>query len=321
MEVVAGIHRIQAPLGDRFVCVYLLVGDEATMLIDTGLDDTTQEYILPYMQAEGLEPSAVRYILTSHSDFDHTAGNRSALEAFPNAMLMCHRLDQAMVEDMQLILDARYDEFKEAHGIFETEEARSGMLAVSRTAPVDLALVGGERVRLGSDWHVELWHTPGHSRGHMSVHDPRSGALIICDATLYHAVLRADGTVAFPPTYRYLDTYLATLAQFEAISPPWLLTSHYPVYEGDQVKSFLAASRVFVERVDAELRGYLRTSAEPRTMLEIIGELSPRLGEWPEAAAPALSQPLAGHLERMEQHGLVSAVHREGRMAYKWVGE
>lgn len=318
MQVVQGIHRIQAPLGDRFVCVYLLAGEEATLLVDTGLDDTTQQYILPYMAQAGLAPENVRYILTSHSDFDHSAGNRSAKEAFSNALLLCHRFDRAMVEDMQLILDARYDEFRESHGIFETEENRAAMLAQSRTAPIDVALNGGETIRLGPDWHVELWHTPGHSRGHMTVADPRSGALVICDATLYNAVLRADGEPAFPPTYRYLDTYLATLGQFEAINPPYLLTSHYPVYAGEQVGEFLAESRRFVERTDSHLRSLLQKAAQPLTMSEIIDASSAALGDWPAPASPALSQPLEGHLERMVQHGLLTVGQRDGRVTFQW---
>ena len=38
MEVAPRIHRIEAPLGDRFVCMYLFVGVESALLLDTGLD-------------------------------------------------------------------------------------------------------------------------------------------------------------------------------------------------------------------------------------------------------------------------------------------
>jgi len=37
-EVAHGIHRVEAPLGDRYVCLYLLAGEEAALLVDTGLD-------------------------------------------------------------------------------------------------------------------------------------------------------------------------------------------------------------------------------------------------------------------------------------------
>lgn len=321
MEVAPGIHRIQAPLGDRFVCVYLLTGEDSYLLVDTGLDDTTQSYILPYMAKHGLDPARVHYILTSHADFDHSAGNRSAKEAFPQAKLMCHRLDKAMIEEMEKILDDRYDEFKASHGIYESAENRAAMLSQSRTCPVDLALSGGESVRLGSGLDVELWHTPGHSRGHMTVHVPSSGALIICDAALYFAVLRADGEPAFPPTYRYVDSYWTTLCHFEAVMPKMLLTSHYPVYAGEQVAEFLAESRRFVERTDAHLRTLLQGAEHPLTMLEIIEATSAALGNWPQATSPALSQPLEGHLERMVRHGLVRRTEADGesRATFDWI--
>jgi hypothetical protein len=37
MEILPGIHRIQSDLGARFMCQYLLVGEERTLLVDTGL--------------------------------------------------------------------------------------------------------------------------------------------------------------------------------------------------------------------------------------------------------------------------------------------
>ena len=43
MLVVPGIHRIEAPLGDRIICVYLLVGDQNIMLVDSGLDSTPRD--------------------------------------------------------------------------------------------------------------------------------------------------------------------------------------------------------------------------------------------------------------------------------------
>src|SRR2546423_294854 len=80
MEVAPGIHRIEAPLGDRFVAMYLLVGDECTLLLDTGLDKMPDQYIAPYLDQIGVPASKIRYVINSHADFDHTAGNASAKE-------------------------------------------------------------------------------------------------------------------------------------------------------------------------------------------------------------------------------------------------
>ena len=40
MEVAPGIHRIDSPLGARFMAQYVLTGDARTLLFDTGLPDT-----------------------------------------------------------------------------------------------------------------------------------------------------------------------------------------------------------------------------------------------------------------------------------------
>jgi glyoxylase-like metal-dependent hydrolase (beta-lactamase superfamily II) len=319
VEVAEGIHRIQAPLGDRFVCLYLLVGETGTLLLDTGIDDTPVTYLAPYMAQIGVATDRIRYVLNSHSDYDHTAGNLSVRELSPGACFMCHTLDLAMVEDMERILHARYDELGPDHGFYESDEGKAAMRATARTTPVDVALSGGERIRLEREWWVEVWHTPGHSRGHITLHDPRSGSLIICDAALYHAVLRADGEPAFPPTYRFVDSYVATLQRLEAAEPTLLLTSHYPIYDQVEAADFLAESRAFVERVDDALLAALRNANGGRTLRQLVEELGPRLGAWPVAANPALSQPLYGHLERMTSYGLVRQTRAAEQVKFELV--
>ena len=43
-------------------------------------------------------------------------------------------------------------------------------------APVDVGLTGGETLRLGPDWRVEVLALPGHTPGHLGLWDPRSEA-------------------------------------------------------------------------------------------------------------------------------------------------
>jgi glyoxylase-like metal-dependent hydrolase (beta-lactamase superfamily II) len=315
MEVAPGIHRVEFPFGDRFVALYLLVGDEAALLIDTGLDDTPLQYLAPYLDNIGLAPEKVRYVVNSHADFDHTAGNASAKELFPRALFMCHWLDQALVENVERLIGDRYGEFEKDHGIADSDQAKNSIRAAARHIPMDVALSGGERVRLGSDWQVEIWHTPGHSRGHLSFYDPRGGHLIIADATLYNAVLRADGRPAFPPTYRYVDTYLASMQRFAGLPLNSLLTSHYPVYRGEGIAEFLAESRAYVDRVDQVLCAALKEG--PHTLKELTQVLGPRLGEWPAEASVYLCFPLMGHLERLVQHGSVEVGRKEGLLSYR----
>ncbi|MCB0105352.1 MAG: MBL fold metallo-hydrolase [Caldilineaceae bacterium] len=317
MEIAPGLHRIEAPLGDRFVATYLLVGAEDALLIDTGMDDTPRTYIAPYLDAIDVPLAKIRYVLTSHADFDHTAGNASLKELVPGALFLCHALDQPMVEDIDVMIRDRYGEFAADHGIDETDDAKASIRANSRHVPVNLTLQGGETIRLGADWEVQVLHTPGHSRGHLSVYDPRSNSLVICDATLWNAVLRKDGKPAFPPTYRYVDTYLASMNRFRAMQVDRLLTSHYPVYHGAGVAEFLAESRAYVDRVDQALLDALAGASTPPTMRELCTTLGPKLGEWPAEASIYLVNPFQSHLERLVQYGTVKTGRRDGLMTYQ----
>jgi glyoxylase-like metal-dependent hydrolase (beta-lactamase superfamily II) len=316
MQVAPGIHRIEAPLGERFVAMHLLVGDEAALLFDTGMDRMPYDYILPYLDQIGLSPAKIRYVLTSHADFDHTAGNASMKEIAPDALFLCHALDQAMVEDVETLIRDRYSEFEVDHGIGDSDESKQSIREQSRHTPVDLALRGGETIRLGADWQVEVLHTPGHSRGHLTIWDARSATLIICDATLYNAVLFKNGKSAFPPTYRYVDSYVASMNRLAAIPAQTMLTSHYPVYRGVQIAEFMAESRAYVDRVDQTLLHAL-ADGEPRTMRELIDQTNRSLGEWPEAAGIYLCHPFAGHLERLVQYGVLATGRRDGLLTYR----
>jgi glyoxylase-like metal-dependent hydrolase (beta-lactamase superfamily II) len=318
MEVAPRIHRIEAPFGDRFVCMFLLVGDQQALLIDTGTDEMPQQYLVPYLDSIGLKPDRIRYVLNSHADFDHTAGNASVRELCPQAVFMCHALDRDMVENIDTMIDRRYSEWEADHGIGDGDEAKAFIRQCSRHIPIDVALQGGERLRLGTDWDVEIWHTPGHTYGHLTVHDPASNTLIITDTTLYNAVLRADGTPAFPPTYRYVDTYLASMQRITGQGASTLLTSHYPVYTGAGINEFLAESRAYVERVDQALIQEVQAADGPRTLRQLIDVLGPKLGEWPTEASAYLCFPLTGHLERLVQYGRVETRRQDKLLTYRW---
>ena len=321
MEIAPGIHRIEAPLGDRFVCLYLLVGAESTLLIDTGLADMPAEVLLPYMKGAGLDKDKLKYVLISHIDFDHTGGNQAIRDLVPQAVMMCHELDRPMIDDVEVMIAKRYGAYQADHGIDETDETKAVIRESAKHVPMDLGLRGGEILHLGAGWHVEILHTPGHSRGHISLYDPRSKTMLIMDTALWNAVLTKEGQPAFPPTYRYVDTYLASIQRLAGYELDLMASSHYPVSEGaGAVAEFLGESYAFTERVEAALREVLKNAAGPMTMKDIIAVLSPKLGKWSDEAGIYLVWPLSGHIERLQLYGLLETGRRDGLITVRWKG-
>jgi glyoxylase-like metal-dependent hydrolase (beta-lactamase superfamily II) len=308
MQIADGIHRVDCPLGERFVALYLLAGDDATLLVDTGVAGSVIGTLLPYMKAHGLPAESVRYVLNTHCDFDHVGGNREAREAFPNAAMLCHRLDQQMTEDVEATIAGRYGQFIAAHGYDDTpDDAKTYIRSVTGSVPVDLAVSGGECLRLGGDWAVEIMHTPGHSAGSVSVWDPRSALLIIGDAVLGDGLLTTDGRPAFPPTYRDVEPYRATIERQLGIGIAALGTAHFPLYTGAQVGDFLRLSRGYADRVESAILDALAGAPGGLTTREIIARAHDQLGPWDPGTALALFYPVVGHLESLAAQGQVTA--------------
>src|SRR3954467_7030060 len=129
-EIAPSIHRIEEDLGPRFMAQYVLVGDERTVLVDTGLSQTLEEAIAPYLASIGLAVDALDDLVVSHADVDHVGSNRRWIES--NACMLAENYRWA--EPYGLALP------DEALGWIERE--------LGGDAPVDVGLRGGETLRL-----------------------------------------------------------------------------------------------------------------------------------------------------------------------------
>lgn len=144
-----GLHRIQAPLGERFIAMYLLEGPDGALLFDTGTTESVEGTLLPYLAHIGFDLDRLRWVISSHCDFDHTGGNAALRAAAPQAEFLAGRADVTMTEDIEALIDGRYGEFAEADGFDYPPETTAFVRASTGLTSVDRALSGGERFDLG----------------------------------------------------------------------------------------------------------------------------------------------------------------------------
>lgn len=311
MEIAPGIHRIKCLFGaNRMVFVHLLVGEDAVMLVDTGCAHNPEQEILPYMDSIGLDPARLTYMLISHSDVDHQGGNKPMKAAAPQALLACHRLDRPWVEETEALIRGRYAQFEADHDIGYGDDGKAGIRADCLSYPLDLTLTGGEQFRLSRDWTVEAVHTPGHTWGHLAVYDPRSRTLIAGEATMWTAILDNDWQPAMPPTYCYVDTYLATQDRLLAMAIDVLAGAHWPLQQGAAVAEYVTESRNYCLLVERTLLDLARSSGG-FPLREAIERLGPRLGRWPAAANQDFSYGMAGNLESLTKRGLLRTARND----------
>lgn len=280
MEIVPGIHRIESDLGPRFMCQYLFVGEDRSLLVDTGLAETPNDVIAPYCDRVGLSLDDIDDVLISHADVDHCGGDRALKTRHPAARFHCHESDRRWIEHNDAMLKENYCWY-EVYGFGPDQEAKEWILReLGGDSPIDLGLRGGEVLRLSDDWHVEVLHLPGHSMGHLGVYDRRSGSLVVIDAILYDGIYSRSGERLIPPRYYDARAYQDTIRRVRSLQPRFLLTAHYDVMEGGDAIKWLDHALEFTRDLDRVVRECLTNGVTD--LWEMTQYADKRVGPYPE---------------------------------------
>ena len=260
MEVARGIHRIEGDLGERYVCQYLLVGEERTLLVDTGLREMPRTVIAPYLDGRRVDD-----VLISHADVDHCGGDVAMRELAPGARFLCGEADRPWIESNAAMLAGNY-RWYEAYGFGPSADDVAFLEhELGGDAPIDAGLQGGETLRLGPGRELEVLALPGHTLGHLGLWDAETGAAIVIDAVLADGVYDRAGNRLIPPRYYDASAYEATIRRVRALDPELLLTAHYEVMERAAAREFLDRSLEFVHAVRAAVRASRTTDLRALT--------------------------------------------------------
>jgi glyoxylase-like metal-dependent hydrolase (beta-lactamase superfamily II) len=311
VEILDGIHRIDAEVAGRPLYLFLFLG-ERNLLLDAGCATTVADTLLPYLRALGMGSRNLDLLVITHCDFDHQGGAHALKSANPSLRVACGALDRELVSDPDAIVARRYDAFRFDDGIGyddETTEWIREMCGLSQ--PVDAVFAGGETIDLGAGAELRVLHVPGHSPGHVALQDNRSGALFSGDCVQGSVYLGLDGTPKLCPTYTDVDPYLETIDLIAALAPSELHGCHWPASRDAEVGAFLNESRAYVEEIDGLVRACFADAPEGLTLRELIEGVNERLEEpWEPGLAPELVYSLHGHAERRAVHaGRTSAGH------------
>jgi glyoxylase-like metal-dependent hydrolase (beta-lactamase superfamily II) len=281
MEILPNVHRIESDLEERFMCQYLLVGEERTVLVDTGLAGTPEEVIVPYLGEIGLGVEDVDEVITSHADVDHCGGNRALKEMNPELRFSCGEADRACIESTDRMMAEIYL-WSDPYGFGPDQESRVWLRTeLDGDSPVDVGLRGGETLRLGPDWRIELLHLPGHTPGHLGIWDAKNDAVIIVDAALEKGIYDREGNLLQPPRYFDATCYQNTISKLRSMRPGYLLTGHYPALQDEEALDFLERSLDFTMQVHRVVSEGLKHGTTD--LWELTKQADAQLGPYPEA--------------------------------------
>jgi glyoxylase-like metal-dependent hydrolase (beta-lactamase superfamily II) len=152
---------------DRFVYSYLVYGNTIT-LIDTGVAGCEKE-IFESIRSTGRDPSEIALIVLTHSHPDHIGAAR-AIRQVTGCSIAAHPAEKAWIEDVDLQ---------------NRERPVPGFATlIGGSIQVDHELVDGDMIEPDETRAGEMlvFHTPGHSKGSISLFLHEKGALFSGDA-------------------------------------------------------------------------------------------------------------------------------------------
>jgi len=207
-------------------CVYLIYDEDQWMLIDIGYEDAVHDCIELIRELD-FPFSKCQTLVASHADVDHIQGLATAKQILKTTVT-CHPLA------------AKYLESGDKLATFAEITAQDIHLEMPPVA-VDALVDDGDHIHVGN-LELEVWHTPGHTDGQLSL---RMGELLFSGDNIFR-----DGCVGAIDAHHgsSIPDFITSLRRIQASDVRWLLPSHGPAFRKDNA---------LIQRTIERLEGYL----------------------------------------------------------------
>lgn len=176
--------------------------------------------VIRRLQAVGMDPGDLAYLVVSHIHLDHAGGAGNVLAAFPSATVVVSEVGARHLVDPERLNASSRRVYGE---LYDTVYGDCTPIPAGRVRGV----ADGERLDLGGGRRLELMYTPGHAKHHIAAFDPDAGALFVGDSVgVKMPGMRVIRPATPPPDF---DLVLAqrTLDRYKELEPAVVYLAHY----------------------------------------------------------------------------------------------
>jgi hydroxyacylglutathione hydrolase len=280
MQISKHVHALRIPFStttpsgvflEHFVYVYLIYGTNGVFLIDTGVA-SSEETIFEYVRQTGRRTEDIYMIMQTHSHPDHIGATRT-IKGETGCTVAIHPEEKAWLENVQLQASER--------PVPGFDSLVSGSVAVNRL------LEGGEVFDLGCGLKLQVFHTPGHSRGSISI-------LLLGFMVLFSGdAIPVAGEI---PVYEDVTAAIASIKKLREIKGVrHLLTSWDEPWKDDDAYKKMDEGLTYIQHIH-ELVLKITDKTPEADPMELCRMAFQELGIPPEAANPIAAVSFSSHL-------------------------
>lgn len=288
MQVTENIHALKIPFKlsvgdgrtlDRFVFAYLIFGDQIC-LIDSGVAGS-EAIIQDYIKQAGRDPHDISRLVFTHSHPDHIGAGRE-IKKQTGCRVAAHSAAAVWIENV----DRQYAE-RPIGNFYDL---------VGGPVEIDIDLKDGDRLDLGDGKTLEIFHTPGHSKGSVSLLFDKDRALFTGDA------VPKPNTV---PIYEDPAISVQSLKKLKQIKGLEILIASWddPQFGAGVYPSMDAGLQWFQQIHEAVLKE--TAGSDHLELKELAARVLKRLGFPETAMVPIVVTSIGAHLKLLDQPHLI----------------
>ena len=234
MKITERIHALKhtffIPLSpeqklERFVYSFVIFGKKNVCLIDTGVADS-ENTIIDYIKQNGHSISDIKTLILTHSHPDHIGSARNIKEK-SNCEVLAHEGEKDWIENVgKQFSDRPVPGFKSF---------------VSKSVKIDKLIEDNDLIELEEGLSIKVIHTPGHSKGSLSLLIENEKILICADCLLLPGNL---------PIYENVIAAVNSINKLKKIENiQWLLSSWDNPVKGIEIKTKMSQSIAYFKAI------------------------------------------------------------------------
>lgn len=234
----------------RYTAVYVLVGPEGPLLIETGAGNTVEHY-LPGLRDIGFEPRDISHVLVSHIHLDHAGA--AWWWAQQGAQIHVHEFGAQHLVDPSVLLKSATRIYQDRMDYLWGNVEPIASDQVTSVHDGDVIDVCGLK--------ITAIETPGHAQHHhvYALTTVEHGR--ICFTGDVAAMIMPEGdylAVPTPPPEFDLESWLTSLVRLETMNFDVILPTHFGAYAGkpnvlfERLRKVLFKQAQFVRTLMAE---------------------------------------------------------------------